>query len=94
MLFQDKMHSFTLSQCQYERNMDTCIVEQLYFQTKAKQILSKMRVCIEQVDLSKPPKVQSNSWFGSSSALPDYTPCISESKNEIQIVKDTCQSMV
>ena len=37
--FDRKLQSYTLSKCAYERNMETCILEYLYFNTRTRSIL-------------------------------------------------------
>eukprot|EP00347_Sterkiella_histriomuscorum_P021042 403335485 len=41
--YNKKLDGYTVAKCQYERNMETCILEQLYFTNRSKQILSKLK---------------------------------------------------
>ena len=77
--YQDKLYNYTISKCTYERNMETCIMEQLYFQNRSRQILSITKDCRDDcvIELLKkggkmPEDVKkdaapTSSWFGSSS---------------------------
>jgi len=45
--FDRKVQDFTLAKCAYERNMETCVLEQLYFAHRKQAILSAVRPCWE-----------------------------------------------
>ena len=43
--FDKKLQSYTLAKCAYERNMETCILEHLYYSNRSRHIMSQVRQC-------------------------------------------------
>jgi hypothetical protein len=46
--FDRKLENYTVSKCAYERNMETCVLEYLYFNTRARQIIQEVKSCRHQ----------------------------------------------
>ena len=45
--FGQRLESYTESKCAYSRQMDTCILEMLYWTNQSRQIMSQTRLCFE-----------------------------------------------
>ena len=59
--FDKKLQKYTLAKCAYERNMETCILEYLYFNNRSRELLSQIKTCREQSsDLDACVKSKSN----------------------------------
>ena len=43
--FDRKLEGFTVSKCAFERNMETCILEQLYFTNRKRAIIQSVKSC-------------------------------------------------
>ena len=41
--YEKKLENYTEAKCAYERNMETCMLEQLYFINRSKQIIHKLK---------------------------------------------------
>ena len=46
--FERKLEDFTVAKCAFERNMETCIIERLYFGNRKQAILTSVKSCWEQ----------------------------------------------
>ena len=47
--YQNKLYDYTLSKCQYERNIETCVVEQIYYQGRVRQVLEEAKMCRDEI---------------------------------------------
>ena len=45
--FQGRLSDYTESKCTYTRQMDTCIIEMLYWTNQTRQIMGEARQCFE-----------------------------------------------
>ena len=43
--FDRKLEGFTISKCAFKRNMETCILEQLYFTNRKRAIIQSVKLC-------------------------------------------------
>ena len=48
--FQGRLEDYTESKCTYTRQMDTCILEMLYWTNSTRQIMGETRQCFEDCD--------------------------------------------
>jgi hypothetical protein len=46
--YQQKLERYTDSKCQFSRNMETCVLELLYFTNRTKTTLQRIRTCHEE----------------------------------------------
>ena len=52
--FQNKLTSYTESKCTYSRQMDTCVLELLYWTNQTRRLMNETRNCFEDCDTSDP----------------------------------------
>lgn len=45
--FSGRLNSYTESKCVYSRQMETCVLEMLYFTNQTRQAMSEAKLCFE-----------------------------------------------